>query len=159
MFGKDCLKVLSQSEIFKGLSAEELEAVARRSKLEKFDAGQVALSKGKKNDTLYILMAGKVECFLPEQEKEKGVRRFSRVRLNTLETGQSFGVYSLIDKQEASCSVLALEETETLSISGEQFEQLVQINHRIGKTVYHNLLTLFVKRLREKDQELDLFVA
>jgi CRP/FNR family cyclic AMP-dependent transcriptional regulator len=159
MSSKDPLKVLSHSDLFLSLSQEELEEWVRHSESKKFKPGQMILNKGEKNDTLYMVVTGKVECFLPEQEKAKGVRRFSKVRLNTLGPGESLGVYSLIDKQEASCSVMALEETATLSISRERFEQLVQMNQRIGKAVYRNLLNLLVKRLREKDKELDLFLA
>jgi CRP/FNR family cyclic AMP-dependent transcriptional regulator len=159
MPSKDRLKVLSQSDLFRSLSQEEMEEWSRHSEPKTFKPGQLILNKGEKNDTLFMLASGKVECFLPEQERAKGVRRFSKVRLNTLGPGESFGVYSLIDKQEASCSVMAIEETETLSISRERFEQLVQINQRIGNAVYRNLLNLLVKRLREKDKELDLFLA
>jgi CRP-like cAMP-binding protein len=136
-----------------------MEEWTRHSESKKFKQGQLILNKGERNDTLYMLVTGKVECFLPEREQAKDVRRFSKVRLSTLGPGQSFGVYSLIDKEEASCSVMAIEETEALSISRERFEQLVQMNQRIGKAVYRNLLTLLVKRLREKDKELDLFLA
>jgi CRP/FNR family cyclic AMP-dependent transcriptional regulator len=159
MFSKDRLKALSDSDLFRSLSQEEIEEWARHSEPKKFRPGQLILNKGEKNDTLYMLVTGKVECFLPEQEIAQDVRRFSKVRLNTLGAGESFGVYSLVDKQEASCSVMAIEETEVLSISRDRFEQLVRTNQRIGKAVYRNLLTLLVKRLREKDKELDLFLA
>ncbi len=156
---KDRLKALSHSDLFRSLSEEEMEEWARHSEPKKFKPGQLILNKGEKNDTLYMLVSGKVECFIPEQEKAKDIRRFSKVRLSTLGHGESFGIYSLIDKQEASCSVTAIEETETLTISRERFEQLVQMNQHIGKAVYRNLLNLLVKRLREKDKELDLFLA
>jgi CRP/FNR family cyclic AMP-dependent transcriptional regulator len=159
MSSKDRLKVLSQSDLFRSLSQEEMEEWSRHSEAKKFKPGQLILNEGEKNDTLYVLVTGKVECFLPERGKMKDVRRFSKVRLNTLGPGESFGLYSLIDKQEASCSVMAIEETETLSISRERFEQLARASQRIGKVVYRNLLNLLVKRLREKDEELDLFLA
>ena len=46
--------------------------------------------------------------------------------------------------------------TELLKITGRDFQTVAAHHDRLAKTVYCNLLHILVRRLRKKDQELDL---
>lgn len=76
--------------------------------------------------------------------------------MNTLQPGDCFGEYSLVDAQPASASVVALDPSVLLTLSRTTFDQLAATHDKLAKMIYRNLLGILIRRLRQKDQELDL---
>ena len=64
--------------------------------------------------------------------------------------------WAAIDSKPASASVIAAEPTELLKITGKNFQMVAAHNDRLAKQIYCDLLRILVRRLRRKDQELDL---
>ena len=102
----------------------------------------------------------------PEEELQRAIKNHpgrkysSRVRLDfyILKEGDSFGEYSLIEKRPASASVVGVQPGDVLRLDRDSFEE-VMLNDRIGKTVYKNLLRILIRRLRQKEAELDLVLV
>jgi CRP-like cAMP-binding protein len=82
----------------------------------------------------------------------------SKVQLNTLNAGDCFGEYSLIDQQPTSASVIATQPGELIKIPKPAFDAVLQTNDRIAKTIYHNILRILIQRLRRLNIDYNLFI-
>jgi len=148
-------KTLAESVVFAQLSPAELDLIMGSCRLVDVEAHETLLSEGRKGGGLYIILEGNVEFFLPDLSVT-GVRRPTRVRLNTLGPGRCFGEYGVIDDQPSSASAQALTAARLCVLATADLRRIVGENDRIGKIIYANLLRFLVSRLRAKDRELDL---
>jgi CRP-like cAMP-binding protein len=152
------LDVLSKTEVFNGLSEHDYEQLCEHSESKSFEKNETIIQEGEINDALYVVLKGHLEAVLPKGLPGQPEKRFSSVRLSTMTPGDSFGEYSLIDRRPASCSVIAIQASELLKITRADFENTVNASDYIGKVIYHNLLQLLIRRLRDKDRELDMIL-
>ena len=114
------------------------------------------LAEGQRSEVLYVVLSGQLKVMLLVLDRKDHPNRVQDIQLSTLKPGDCFGEYSLIDSEPASASVLAAEPTELLKITSQDFQTVAAHQDRLAKTIYCNLLHLLVRRLRKKDQELDL---
>jgi CRP-like cAMP-binding protein len=90
-------------------------------------------------------------------EGEKHDRRVSDVRLTHLHPGDCFGEYAFVDRQPASASIRAVEDSEVYSIRHTTLREFLDTHHSVASIIYQNLLRILVGRLRASNAELDLF--
>jgi len=153
---KEIKEVLSQASIFNGLDDAQKTQLANICHLKKYDIGEEILKEGDSGDGFYIIVEGKLTVLLPKTSSQ-GKERFTKVKLNTLVAGNCFGEYSLIDKHVVSATIEAVDKSSVLKIDKIDFQKTLDNDLYITKTIYHNLLTLFIGRLRKHDDELDSF--
>ena len=158
MFKSKMADALSHVEVFRGLSQDELKTIAKHCKKISFDKGDILLETGQRPSALYILLKGQLKVFLPKQIKGKRERRVSEINLNILNKGDCFGEYSLIEKMPASASVAGVEPGEIIKLTDNGFDRIMA-DDRVAKIVYYNLLHVLIKRLRKKEQELDMVLV
>jgi len=149
------VEILSQVEVFTGLARDDLKVISKECQRVRFTEGETMIEMGKPSAAFYVLTKGRVKVILPERIEGGKDRRVSEIILNTLNEGDCFGEYSLIEKRPSSASVIGLQHGEVLKLEKSGFEDLM-MNDRIGKTVYRNLLRILIRRLRKKEEELDL---
>jgi CRP/FNR family cyclic AMP-dependent transcriptional regulator len=150
-------QILAGSVVFQDLPPGDLDHIITVGLLVEAKAGDMVLSEQARGPGLYVVLEGLVEVFLPEVSAS-GRQRPSRVRLNTLGPGRCLGEYSLIDEHSASASARAETSARLFFLSREEFRRIAEGDPRVGKVIYLNLLRFLVKRLRAKDQDLDIFV-
>lgn len=155
MFKTKIIDILSNVEVFAGLPRDDLKVVSKACQRVRFKEGEPLIEMGKPATAFYVLTKGQVKVILPERIEGGNARRASTVTLNTLNEGDCFGEYSLIEKKPGSASVIGCQPGEALKLDKESFEDLMR-DDRIGKTVYRNLLRILIRRLRKKEAELDL---
>lgn len=155
MFKTKVIDTLSNIEVFDGLTRDDLKIVAKDCQRVRFTEGEILIEVGKPSAGFYILTKGQVKVILPEQTKDGKEHRISEVVLNTLKKGDCFGEYSLIEKGPGSASVIGFQPGEALKLERDSFENLMS-NDRIGRVLYENLLRILIRRLRNKEKELDL---
>ncbi len=143
---------LKQSAVLRGLASAGLESLERAGSAVALDAGEVIIEEGERVKDLFVVIRGELEVFLPKTES-----RMTRIRVARKVPGDCIGEYSFVDKNPASASVAAKVPSEVFRISQAEFEQKLDADPAIGRTVYRNLLRLLVARLREDNQLLDLF--
>lgn len=143
------LEILKTTEIFDGLEDDGYAAFNSAGEVIEFAAGNEVITEGQVKKVLYIVLDGQVEIVLPQQTPTPDLEREDSVELAQLSKGDCLGEYSLIDDQPASASVIAKEQTHLFSISKDSFESVLNANDAIAKTVYKNLLTILVNRLRD----------
>lgn len=157
MFKTKIIDALSKVEVFAGLTRDDLKVVSKACRRIHYNEGETLIEMGKPSAGFYVLTKGKVKVILPERIEGGKARRASAVTLNTLNEGDCFGEYSLIEKKQGSASVIGFQPGEALKLDEDSFEDLMRNDH-IGKIIYRNLLRILIRRLRKKEAELDLIL-
>jgi uncharacterized membrane protein len=132
--------LIAQIPMFEGLSDGDREALAARLQEKKFAPNETVVSKGDRGTSMYIVLSGAVQIFLPSEDKDA-----PPVVLKDARTGEYFGELALFDDKPRSASVQATMETVLLELTREDFaEHLVR-----SKTAALSILSEMAERLRE----------
>lgn len=158
MTHSDIVQILTQADAFHGLTAEELQLLAARCQRIAFLYDDIIVQEGHPGVALYVVVSGKLKVFLPQERDGGGGQRASNVPLNTLQRGDCFGEYSLIDRGPVSASIVGMSSGQLLKITKEDFDALLARHDRMAKTIYHNLLRILIRRLRAREQEYDVLL-
>ena len=150
----DIPDILIGTEIFRNLDAEEISLLVPCCEAVMVEPGDVVMKEGEGSDYLYVIATGGLDVVLPEESANYD--RLSEVQLNTLEEGDCFGEYSLLDGSAVSANVVARIRSRLLRFRGTEVVDILDNNDRLGRKLYKNLLHILVGRLRQKDLELDL---
>lgn len=85
--------------------------------------GQTLFQRGDKDDSLYVVLSGRLGAFLPNDEgKEVLIRQMTR--------GETVGELALLSGQPRSTSVVALRDSEMVCLSKANFRKLVDEHPR-----------------------------
>ncbi|MFO1431784.1 MAG: cyclic nucleotide-binding domain-containing protein [Candidatus Competibacteraceae bacterium] len=150
------LKILSDATVTRGLEPADLEQLLQRATVDIVPQGRIVLAEGQHSDALYVVLSGCLKVMLLTANRKNHVNRVRNIALNTLSPGDCFGEYSLIDSEPVSASIMAAEPSLLLKITKTTFDTTLAVNDRLAKIIYRNLLHILVRRLRKKDQALDL---
>ncbi|MCX7981486.1 MAG: diguanylate cyclase [Syntrophales bacterium] len=102
----------------------------------KIKAGELLLRAGEKNNSVYILLSGRLSVHFPFAGKEEAVF--------FVEPGESVGEMSVLDQEPVSADVFAIEDSVLLKMDEDIVWSLVHSSHAFAC----NLLTLLTSRLR-----------
>jgi CRP/FNR family transcriptional regulator, cyclic AMP receptor protein len=142
--------VLAESVPFRGLQPAAIEHIARQGLvLEAADGAPVSYEQMRGGIGLYVVLEGRVEVYRAEPPNSGAPDR--QRHLNTLQRGQCFGEYSLLDGHSTSASARAIGASRLFFLPRGEFQLLVDQNPSVGKTIYRNLLLCLIERLRQKD--------
>jgi CRP-like cAMP-binding protein len=156
--GKMTPDTIPKIELFKGLTRDELGIIAAHYKRVHFTKDHVFIQEGEQVSALFIVLKGELRVFLPKRAEGIGTLRSTDVDLNILSEGDCFGEYSLIDREPASASVVAMDHGQILEISHDVLERILISHDRMAKIIYYNMLRMLIRRLKEKDTEIDLLL-
>ncbi len=141
-------QILRNSEIFAGLTDEDLGKVADLCERKKYAAGEVITRQGEAGDAIYIVVEGFVEISVPTSGKA------AERALVQLGTGQVIGEMALVDGGPRSATVRALTTPTVIEvIRREAFETLCQEDTYIGYRVMRNLAADLSFKLRHQNLE------
>lgn len=134
------VELLAQVPLFDTLAREDLEALARRLTEKSFAAGDGVFRKGDVGSSMYIVLRGAVQIYLPGDKPDD-----PPVVLKDARTGEYFGELSLFDDKPRSASVDATVETVLLELTREELAE------HLGRsqTAAMALLAEMAERLRE----------
>jgi CRP/FNR family transcriptional regulator, cyclic AMP receptor protein len=132
--------LLAQIPLFEGLSDDDRAALAARMNEKQYKAGQPVFEMGEQGSSMYVVLSGAVQIFLPPKEKDG-----ERVVLKDTRTGEYFGELALFDDKPRSASVAATVDTTLLELTRDEFaEHLAR-----SKTAALAILSEMAERLRE----------
>jgi uncharacterized membrane protein len=132
--------LLAQIPMFEGLADADREALAQRLTQQSFKPEQIVFSKGERGHSMYIVLSGSVQIFLPPENKTD-----PPVLIKDARTGEYFGELSLFDDKPRSASVKALVDTVLLELTRDEFgEHLGR-----SKTAAITILAEMAERLRQ----------
>jgi len=134
--------LLAQIPLFEGLSDADREALAQKLQERSYKQGETVFAKGDQGSSMYIVLSGAVQIFLPPPE---GDADGQRVVLKDSRTGEYFGELSLFDDKPRSASVEATVETTLLELTREEFADHLGRS----KSAAMSILSEMAERLRE----------
>ncbi len=155
MFENKVLNILSNIVIFKGLKNDDLKIIYPYCQKVRFRETDTLINEGQISSTLYIIIEGQAEVFLPEQNNENECERPTKVKLTILNKGGFFGEYSFVDSKPASASVVATQPGELIKITKLDLNNVLKDYDCIAKTIYLNMLQILIRRLRNINKEYD----
>ena len=105
--------LLAQFEMFTGLGAAELRALARLFRPRLLVPGEVVIRKGDRGNAMFLISSGAVEVVLPND----------RVRLGS---GDFFGEMALLSRRRRQADVVALGYCRVLALSAADFRRFLR---------------------------------
>ena len=131
------VEYLNKIPLFRPLPTPSKERIIDYLNVEKFGPGEVIITQGEPGKKLYILLKGRVEIVKKDNQGNEVV-------LATLGKGECFGEMSLITGDPCSATVRTQTQVSLLSISKEDFEELIHTYPSLN--IYFN--KLLAQRLR-----------
>lgn len=119
------------------LSGPEAAEFTRGSQRRHFSRGDALFEEGDQGDDVLVLQSGRV--------KVCGKRGGREVIFSVLDPGSILGELSAVDGSPRSATVIALEPTEVVAISTEDFREFLLAHPRVST----ELLRLVAERLRQ----------
>lgn len=129
------LTLLKRIQLFSDLHKPALKKIADLLEDMEYQKGHYVFKKGDEGDAVFIITEGSVSV------------KDEDLVLSTLNEGEVFGEYALIDNKSRSASIFAEETLRILRLDRTSFSRLLTEN----KEIQNSLLHLFVSRLREHD--------
>lgn len=126
---------LSHLHILRRVALESVWGLLESCPIRTLEVAQVLLAKGQTNQTMYMIISGKLRVHLDSPESEP---------VASLESGQTVGEISVIDDSPVTAYVVAASATRLLAIDEETFWRLVTASHEFAA----NLLLLLAQRMR-----------
>ena len=109
---------LSRVPLFKRLTPEELEKLAKEVDQVDYKAGEVIFNERDKGDALYVVETGAVQIWVMDEDVKP-------VTLAELKPGEFFGELAVLDRGERSTSATAIEDTHLHRLSSDDFQQFL----------------------------------
>jgi CRP-like cAMP-binding protein len=139
----DPTQLLRQAPLLTHLSEDQLKAIAAVSKRHTYRRNEVIIRADDAPCAFFLLMSGSVKVSLRDHS-------WNEVILKVLYPYSFFGEMAFLDDQGRSATVSALEKSETLSFTREDFTRLIQ---RSPEIVLKMLVTMS-HRLRQADRKI-----
>lgn len=129
--------------LFADFSDEDLANIMRVSRHETYQEGDTILREGTGGSTMYVVIRGRVSVRKVSGTKEVEIKRVSK--------GECFGEMAVISQMPRSASVVALQPTEVVAISGAVLRSANQV---LCMKLYRNIAALLADRMRQKDEQM-----
>ena len=141
-------EVLQNVPVFQLLDQDELKDLLAETEERSYVAGQTIFKEGQAGGEMHVILAGRVETFILDDEGH-------RVVLAEVEKGEMFGELSLFDNAPRSASAVALEPTRTCIVDRKDLEHLFARKPHAAL----DILAVLSQRLRRTDLLLSQRVA
>ncbi|MDG6773012.1 cyclic nucleotide-binding domain-containing protein [Thiomicrorhabdus sp. ZW0627] len=115
------------------VTIEDCEVLANAVETRQLKSGEILYEEGTKDDTLYILITGKLNVV-------KMLSSGKSVHIDTLKEGAMSGELSFIDGDSHSLHIIAKSDSEVLLLHREKFESLVETHPLVTFHVMRSIL-------------------
>jgi len=138
-------EALRASEIFQGMTDEELDKLLPLCQEQLYEAGADMFCEGAQCNFVQTIKSGKVAL---ETELAISRRGAERATIDVLSEGSSFCWSALMEPHILTSSGRCLEKTEILALDGEKLKALLDENPQMGYKVANNLVKVVASRLQ-----------
>jgi sigma-B regulation protein RsbU (phosphoserine phosphatase) len=125
-------------QLFAGIDAPVLDEILANCSVRTITQGEIILTPGQRNQSIYILLAGGLRVYLDEKD----------TMFIEIKPGECVGEMSIIDQQPASAYVVSQGPGRLLDIDEDNFWRLMSSTPKATK----NLLAMLSHRIRIRDQ-------
>jgi CRP-like cAMP-binding protein len=141
--------LLKRSDMFNGLSTEELERVLALGEAQGFSEGQVIVKEDEQGRTCYFILSGRVDIEIRSAFPGRDPQRIA-----TIKRGEMFGELSLVDGFLRSATARALDEVEVMAFDNARLEGLMEEDPKIGYRIMRNIANVLSSRMRTTNMKL-----
>ncbi len=142
--------LLKKTDLFKGLSKEELGKITGISAKETFEPGKEIFADGDKGEKFYLILDGKVRI-------SKKIQGVGEEALAILEKGHYFGEMSLIDSAPRSAYAIANTAVDLMVIDKDDFGKLLEVDKDLAYKLLWSFVRTLSARLRETNEKIKGF--
>ena len=142
--------LLKHSQVFEGLSDEQVDRVAELGQVETFPEDTVVVEEDKAGKSCYFVLKGRVDIEI--RSPFGGSDKVQKIA--TIKRGEMFGELSLVDGFLRSASARAVEAIEVLAFENTRLEQLMEDDPRIGYQIMRNVANVLSSRIRTTNMKL-----
>ena len=128
---------LANTSLLKDVELGSVLGLLEDSPVKKLNAGEVLMYAGKENNSVYLVLSGRLRVHL----------KLNMDPIAILEPGEVVGEISMIDDRVTTASVMADKDCRLLVLDKSTFWSLVEGSCGVA----HNLLHILASRLRERD--------
>lgn len=136
------LEILRKSDIFEGLSDDELAAIARIACEETYPAGAQIFAENEPATKLYLVREGRVAILIE-------IGRGQQTVIDTVMVNGSFGWSALVPPYILTGTAKAMERTRVVTIPSGVLRELCKQNCRTCYTIMEKLATIISGRLKD----------
>jgi len=135
----EILEVLESAPLFLGIPNHLLAKHLSESRLHPLTTGQVLLVPGQLNNTIYIILSGRLRIQSQESEVEP---------IAILGEGECVGEMSMLGDEPVSAFVVAATDCKLLAINHAAMWELINSSHAAA----HNMLNILTRRIRNTNE-------
>lgn len=128
---------LADVAIFSRIDPEGLEFLASKFSRRKFRRNEVIFHKDDAGDRLYVVTSGLVKIVIVSEDGQE-----NDIALHS--PGDCFGEMSVLDGGRRSATAIAIQATETVTLSQQAFLEFIDDHPKVA----HHIISLLVQRLR-----------
>ncbi len=132
------IEKLANLPLFHSIDPAVLETIASGLEWFSLPGGQLLFRQGDHDDSLYVVLSGRLGAFLIDDEGKE-------VLIRQMPTGETVGEMAVLSGEPRSATVVALRDSELIRLSKAAFDQLVDAHPKALRFV----TDLLVRRLRE----------
>jgi CRP-like cAMP-binding protein len=147
-------QVLAASELFKGLTDEELDKVAALGRVEVYEKGAPLFVQGATAERFFIIELGRVALKIGISSGA-GVNK--EITIETIKNGQSCGFSAVKGMPVYALSAKAVEPVRVIAIDGRRFYDLLRENHVMGYIVMSRMASSLSSTLRNVRSTIQIF--
>jgi uncharacterized membrane protein len=123
--------LLRKIPLFESMDDSDLDALAARLEVKKFDEGATIFEQGAEGATMYLIEEGAVDIVAGSGKQ--------RVTVASLFGGQYFGELALLDGAPRSAAAIATKPTQALALERDDFVSFVRSRPEAALSIMHEL--------------------
>ena len=149
------INLLRETEIFRGLTREQIGKILRISSKVIFSEDEVIMREGEDGDTMYIILEGTVEVVKslvkgdPDEEDKKN-KVFTRLDASV---HAIFGEIALLETMKRTATIKTVTKCQFYEMKKDDFLRLAEADHELGYRILLNLARIVSARLRKADED------
>lgn len=147
--GKSIGEVLKRSDMFAGLTDEQLARLEALATSQSYREGDVIVEEDQKGARCYFVSAGRVDIEIRPPFSGRAAQKIA-----TIKSGECFGELSLVDGFLRSATARAIEAVEVVSFDNAALEELMEEDPRIGFRIMRNIASVLSARIRTTNMKL-----
>jgi len=147
------MDLLRKTDLFKGLSKEELGKITGISAKESYPVNQPIFAEGDHGDKFYLILNGEVRI-------SKMIAGVGEEALKVLKKGDYFGEMSLIDDEPRSAHAFSNSAAaDVMVIDRHDFLKLLNDDKELAYKLLWSIVRTLSQRLRETNEKIKGFFA
>jgi len=144
---------LEGSDLFKGVSLVDREALVKVMRQQPYPAGAVLFEKDAAGDSLYVILSGRIRVYTHDSQGNEFTIRYYG-------PSDIVGEFAILDQKPRSASAAAVEPSEVLILHRDDFLKFLQERPVVGLSMMKHLVdrvrytTIYLQKVMDAVQQL-----